>query len=278
MKHNLPLPIYAPLYVALITAVFLPIINAIPGRDSGAFIYIAQQVLDGATPYRDVWDHKGPAIFYIDALGLYLSAGDVWGIWLLEVAALSLAGQLSFASLRHAYGTAAGLFGTALWMLSAIPVLDGGNLVELWALPLQFAALYLFASEPKCTAGMPLLWRTMLIGCLGGVAFLLRPNLIGVWIAIWICWIATNWRLGLLRTLYLVLAASAILGLISLYFASREAFLQMWDAVIIYNRAYASMASKWARIASVLSGIGLLASWPLVAAGWASALYTIALS
>ncbi|MDP4158063.1 MAG: hypothetical protein Q8929_20775, partial [Bacillota bacterium] len=76
MKRNLLLPVYTPIFVVVVAAVFLPLMTGVPDRDSGAFLHIGQRVIEGAIPYRDIWDHKGPAVFYIDALGLYLSGGN----------------------------------------------------------------------------------------------------------------------------------------------------------------------------------------------------------
>src|SRR5262245_8845426 len=62
----------------------------LPGRDYGIFSYIGQQITLGRLPYKDAWDHKPPAIFYIDALGLWLGHGFRWGIWLIEFLAIAL--------------------------------------------------------------------------------------------------------------------------------------------------------------------------------------------
>src|SRR5262249_12485052 len=42
-------------------------------RDEGAFLTIAQEILHGRLPYRDAFDHKGPAIYYLVALLLWLT-------------------------------------------------------------------------------------------------------------------------------------------------------------------------------------------------------------
>ena len=34
--------------------------------DSSVFQYIGSSMLDGAVPYRDVFDHKGPLIYFIN--------------------------------------------------------------------------------------------------------------------------------------------------------------------------------------------------------------------
>lgn len=47
-------------------------------RDSGAFLAIAQGLLDGRLPYRDFFDHKPPGIYYTLAVPLALSKGSIW--------------------------------------------------------------------------------------------------------------------------------------------------------------------------------------------------------
>src|SRR3990172_8300854 len=64
--------------------------DRLPGQDNGVFLYGGQQLLAGKTPYVDFWDHKGPLIFYINALGLLIGSGSRWGVWILEFVFLLL--------------------------------------------------------------------------------------------------------------------------------------------------------------------------------------------
>ena len=45
-------------------------LDHLPGTDNGVFLYGGQQLLAGKTPYLDFWDHKGPLIYFINAIGL----------------------------------------------------------------------------------------------------------------------------------------------------------------------------------------------------------------
>jgi hypothetical protein len=275
MQRRLPLPCQVLIILLATAVVFLPQVSLLPGPDSGVFLYIGQRVLEGAIPYRDLWDNKGPALFYLDALGLYVSGGHLWGVWLLEWVSLSLAAWLGYLTLRNAFGRISAVFGTAVWILSAVRVLEGGNLVEQWALPLQFGAVCLFVSDLKDSSGSSILWRTMLVGALGAGAILLRANLIGVWIAIWIFWMFTNLRQGLLRTAYLSVSAAVVFGVTAWYFSWHNALGQMWDAVIGYNGAYTTLPGhEKRRVGAVLFGTGLMDAWPLIVGAWAIALYT----
>jgi len=61
-------------------------------RDSGAFLTIAQGLLDGRLPYRDFFDHKPPGIYYTLAIPLALSRGSIWAAkgFLLMISACTL--------------------------------------------------------------------------------------------------------------------------------------------------------------------------------------------
>ena len=56
----------------------------LPSRDSGVFLYIGWRFLNGDFPYKDVWDHKPPLIYYVDALGIALTPDSLWGIWFIQ--------------------------------------------------------------------------------------------------------------------------------------------------------------------------------------------------
>ena len=51
-------------------------------RDSSVFTYIGKVILQGGMPYRDTFDHKGPLIYLINALGLAIN--ERIGVWLIE--------------------------------------------------------------------------------------------------------------------------------------------------------------------------------------------------
>lgn len=127
---------------ALIT--FCPANTANPDRDSGVFLYIGKQILNGAIPYRDVWDHKPPAVFYLDALGLLIGRGSMWGVWFLQFISLLFAGFLGHLMLKRNFGIVASLFGSTFWLSNFIVISSRGNVTEIWALPFQFLALYFF--------------------------------------------------------------------------------------------------------------------------------------
>src|SRR5687768_898621 len=103
--HALPVSVLTALALA-VSSLSMPSRVPVPLRDSGVFLYTAWRMLDGEVPYRDVWDHKPPAIYVIDALGLVLGGGTLWGVWALEALALVSAAVVGYAVAARVSGWA----------------------------------------------------------------------------------------------------------------------------------------------------------------------------
>ena len=116
----------------------------VPSRDYGIFSYIGQQIVLGKLPYKDAWDHKPPAVFYVDALGLWAAHGLRWGIWAIEFICLAAATWLSYLLIKKLWGVFPALCAVAIWTFGLNITLQGGNITEEFPLPLHFLALIFF--------------------------------------------------------------------------------------------------------------------------------------
>src|SRR5687768_8577667 len=58
------------------------------GRDQGLYFYVGREwALRGAVPYRDLFDHKTPAIYVVHAACILLFGERPWGIRLADLGA-----------------------------------------------------------------------------------------------------------------------------------------------------------------------------------------------
>lgn len=111
--------------------------------DSGIFQEMGVCLVQGGTPYVDLFDHKGPILWFIQALGIWISPR--WGIMIMQ--SLSL-----FCTLILWYKTARLIIGKP--GLSIVVSLSGllfllafyqrGNLCEEWCLPFISLPIYLY--------------------------------------------------------------------------------------------------------------------------------------
>lgn len=77
--------------IALATLLALPVLTYPLGRDQGMYANIARSILEGGTPFVDMWDIKPPAIYYLYAAGIALFGGGSAGIRALDLALVPLA-------------------------------------------------------------------------------------------------------------------------------------------------------------------------------------------
>ncbi len=239
------------------------------GKDLSVYIYIAQGVADGDIPYLDRWDNKGPLTYLLTFAGTVM--GGAYGIWLLGAAFLLSSTWFAFKVTREAYGTTAALLATTLFLFCFRRVADGGGLTEHYAILFQLMALFLFVQLRNGNAKRDA-YFCLVIGALGAAAFLLRPNLVGVWLAIGLYWLVQLWifrhRDILKRMLWSIAGGLVTLTIVAMAFAALGALGALWDAVIVYNFTY-SDASFINRLGVLrnLRGALILVSLPLMA-GW----------
>ena len=272
-----PFEVLLGVLVALLVlrALFLayPVLGAFPGRDSAVFLYTGWRVTQGEVPYRDVWDHKPPLIYYIDALGLLVGGRSGWGVWLIEGVALLGAAGLGYALMRRMYGPLIAAVTSVAWVAKLPALLFDGNLTEEYALPLQWLALWLFYHAEKRGRYA---WEGYAIGLTGALAFLLRQNLVSVWLAIGAYLLLRaawrgSWR-GLAPLVAAIAAASGVLAVVGGYFAAQGALAALCDAAFKANFAY-GRTTPGALGDAALAGLLLLLGLALPAViGWLRAL------
>ena len=258
------------LVVFAVLAPVSPLYQPIPDRDQGVYLYVGQQILDGDIPYRDVWDHKGPLVYYINALGLWLT-DSTWGVWLLEVIFLFLAAISGFLAMRTVFDPAVAFSSTVLWLVTLPQVLDHGNTVEEYSLLFQFAALYFYARSEKSTKGY---WNEIWVGVMAALAFSLRPNNIGVHLAIGLILagaaiFSPKERIHTFKRIIAATVGSAIVfGIIGIYFAANHSLGYLFDSVFVFNYYYSKLDTfSWAALTKGYERLSLLVS--LGAAGLA---------
>jgi hypothetical protein len=234
----------------------LPAAIRMPHCDSGIFLYCGSRAAAGEVPYIDFWDHKGPLIFYINAVASILSPGATTGSAILQFLFVFGAFMFCWKVLKKAFGFAPALVGT----LCILPLMEVAelkyNFTEIYALFFQFGALYCFYRSEQVTIKQQALFLRFLLGLLIGCAFMLRPNLVAVGGAIALSWIITAIMSKDYKGLWSRVWPSAagymlVWAIFSVYFLVNGAFMAFLDGMIFFNyNATESSALDW------LKGIG----------------------
>ena len=219
----LALPWVAATLVALV--VRLPSLRDVMGLDVSVYATLGSEWLQGAVPYRDLFDHKGPLTYELYALFDLLLPSLPVALRLALIALFAVsAWQLAALVERHAGRRAAWCAAVAYAIGASSPALDGVDPnTEQLALPLLVACVDLAdRGRPAAAAGA---------GAALAAAAMLKPTYALVGLV----------ALVLLRRSPRALAAAAAGGLLTAAavlapLAVAGALDDAWDAVVTYNR------------------------------------------
>ncbi len=216
----------------------------IPGRDYGFYVYIGDQIVHGKLPYRDAWESKPPAIFYVNAMGLWLGRGSRWGVWVIELIALLTAATISFSTIRKLWGIWPALAGLILWLIGLDLTMQGGNLTEEYPLSLHFLSIALFIKLIEMSQHR---LYNILLGLAFGISFLFRPNNAALEAAIIITLLLIqvfhrDLKSLLQQTLWVAVGVLIPLLITIVYFWSQGLLRKLFEASLLYNLTYSTTA------------------------------------
>ena len=236
---------------------------ASPSWDEVVYTYVGKGILEGEIPYADRWDNKGPVTYVTYALGSVLPGR--WGIWLISMVFLLGSAFLCFKTAQREFGTTAALFSAATLVIYATKLGGGGGFTESYALLFQLLALYLYLGAVRQKGPGPRLCITL--GVLGALSFLLRANLVGVWLTIGICWIS-RWRASSHYILWSTVGGLAVLAMAFMTFLYLGAWDDLWSATVLYNYAHSAATLEERIRATMLMVWNLSPVVPLFGIGW----------
>ena len=113
------------------------------GGDSAIFQEMGYCILYGRTPYVDFFDHKGPLLFFPQALGLLINRH--WGIMFLQTILLSLSLIFWYKTIKLFESKQVKTYSILFFILFILfTYYQRGNTSEEWCLPAISASIYLF--------------------------------------------------------------------------------------------------------------------------------------
>ena len=111
--------------------------------DANCLLTVGRVMRRGGVLYRDIYEQKGPLLYLIHALAACISDTSFWGVYVLEIPALTAALYAAYRLLRLRTGAGFALGAAAVW--GALTVTGGafmrGDSAEEFCLPMLTAAL-----------------------------------------------------------------------------------------------------------------------------------------
>ncbi len=228
-----------------------PFNNATPGTDSSVFLYIGKAIYNGAIPYKELFDHKGILLYFIEYFGYLIGFGNQVGVWIVELINLYITTLIFFkiATLFSESRIVCYLSSYIVLHLSSITFFigEGGNLTEEYALPWISISLYIvikffITKEYKR-------WNIILLGISFTVVFFLRVNMVGLWGALIIAvsvYLLKSKRVSDFFKCSLLFLAGCLLVIVPiiLYLVLTDSLKYMIDYYFIFNLSYTGSHSR----------------------------------
>jgi hypothetical protein len=227
---SIRLAVAAAVLGAAVTLAYRPFSQTVRG-DCGIYDFIAQSILRGEVPYRDVIDPKAPLSMYLSAMamaiGRSMGARDVIAVrWLCVLMAglLSAITYLTAEAYLHSRLAAVIACSIPLVPSSLVLMMTKGTQPKLPMMVFGMLALLLVTHDRPFWAGFCsmlscLCWQPGLL--FAGVVFLTFSRYLTSW---------RDWR-----TVKVVAGAAVPLAVLVLYFYSRGALSDLWSWTITYT-------------------------------------------
>lgn len=210
--------------------------------DVHCFFTVGRGILHGLTPYRDLYEQKGPLVYFLYAAAGAVSENSFAGVFLLEglffACFVYLGGRLAetLSSLRGAYWPAA----AALAVLVPLsPAFSHGSSAEEFFLPVLALGLWLVLAAMK--EKRPLSDRQgLLLGLCAAAALWTKYTFGGLFVGLaaavilWYCLDGMARKLPRLIGFFL-LGFVALSALVAAWFAAKGALKDLWQAYFVNN-------------------------------------------
>lgn len=238
--RNFSLFLFAVLLITLFsTCSFLYPLN--PWDDANVYMTIGNAMLGGKELYVDIFDHKGPVLFFLHEAAAVLSRNSFVGIYLVEIVCCYF---FLLYSLRTMRLFSSSTYTFPLTLLLGVTTYSSdffsyGDSVEEFSLPILAHCLYRMLRFIK-DKEQPSRWQSLFMGLGMGLLFWMKFNFMffyagGIGALLFIAWRHQQLKeLG--RIVLWVLAGLALVtSLVLAYFAIHGTMDALWEAYFMVN-------------------------------------------
>lgn len=211
--------------------------------DSSIFIVMGKAIVNGFVPYKDIFDHKGPILFWIEALGQLICEGKN-GIFLLQVLSLFVTNIFIYKISRMFSNEKESYLSLIFSMSVFVFFIEEGNLSEEFSLPFLVVCLYIgikWIIDKKCKK---IMWYEPLVfGMFFSIISLIRLNnailIVGLVLSILFILIKKKRYVDIFKCIGYFLVGCLIIYIpVCVYFIINDALVDMIYGTFIHNLMY----------------------------------------
>lgn len=155
-----------------------PLVNEL-SNDSPVFYMMGRAMAAGKTMYKDIFDHKGFYLYVINALGVILTPGSLFGLFVLECVLMFMLAKTVFTALSVFADEKRSFIGMQIFILFTLlrKIFAHGNMTEDYGLLFQVLAVYMLIKDGEKFSCLYMFFQ----GMCAGIVLCLRANIAMMW-------------------------------------------------------------------------------------------------
>ncbi len=208
-------------------------------NDPSVFQIMGKGMLQNQIMYKDLFDHKGPIIYIINALA-YLISPHI-GLFIIEIVFIYI-GTIYIYKTSNLILKKGSFLISLLYLMLIFRYIDGGNLTEEYAITfMSIAQYYILKILYEKETNIKKSW--IIIGATFTINFFIKPTYISIWIAFGITqliyYIKDNKIKELIKCIsYIFIGVAIVLVPIIIYLLKNDAIKDFINAYFIMNMKY----------------------------------------
>jgi len=210
--------------------------------DTNVFLTLGRGILKGMVPYRDLYDQKGPLLFFLHAFAAFISFDSFTGAWILEVCASFLFAVISWKTVKLYYDVPqVYIWFVPLYLVSiyTIRMFNFGGSAEELCFPLISVCFYtglkMIRYDRLPSSGESLLCGIM-TGTLLWIKYTFLGSIIGLCLFIVIFAISKKQIKELIKPILMFLLGVVIITIpFLIYFAVNNSLEYLWEGYFYNN-------------------------------------------
>lgn len=219
-----------------------PLYKGIPEVDSSVFQIMGKGMLNNQTIYKDLFDHKGPIMYLINAIA-YLISPRI-GLFLVENILFYIGTIYVYKTATMILGEKSSVIVCLIYLMSSFNYILGGNFTEEYAITfLSIAMYYILKILYKGEYNKKSNW--VIIGITFAINLFIKPTYISVWVAFGIVQLISSIKQRKIKDLikyigYMMISIFVIIVPIAFYLIINKNINEFIDAYIFMNMKYSN--------------------------------------
>ncbi|MCX8128555.1 MAG: glycosyltransferase family 39 protein [Clostridia bacterium] len=218
--------------------------------DANAYFSMGKGMFNGLVPYRDIFDHKGPLLYFLNGLAYLISDNNFYGVYIMQSISLSVVLYFSYKAINLYATKKASLLAAVsipVFMLNSPVYISGGGSPEEYILAFQAVSMYFFLryfKKPALEGHEP---RVMFIhGLMSGCVLMLKYTPLVFWVGFDFFIFAGLLVRGMYKNflknlLTLILGVAAALLPWLVYFRITDSIKDLYEVYFRFNSLYADL-------------------------------------